>query len=184
MDLNESDFIKRHTREKVEPADMNSQHDWSPKYVALCFGLALALTAGGCSRQPTADYSKLNLVAGGGTVTMDGQPLPNAVVMFEDVKDGTIAVGLTDVSGRYVLQIDSRKKGVTVGKKVVRISTATRIPGLNASFSSEGGSEEHSESVVENRPQELVPPRYNRQSELVVEVEPGKTRYDFDLSSR
>lgn len=146
--------------------------------------VSVAVVTSGCSRGPTVDYSKLNLVNGGGTITMDGQPLPNAVVMFEDLKDGTIAVGLTDSNGRYVLQIDSRKKGVTVGKKVVRISTATRIPGLNVGFGGEGGTDEEGESRSKGSSEELVPEKYNRQSDLIVEVSPGKTQYDFDLTSR
>lgn len=147
----------------------------------LAAGFVLILV--GCPSQPSADYSKLKVIRATGTVRLDGKPLPNAVVMFEDVKDATVAVGLTDTAGRYVLQIDSRKKGVTPGKKRVLISTATRIPGLNAGFDGEGGDEE-GEASPRGGPQELVPDRYNRGSQLFVEVTPDREVYDFDLSSR
>lgn len=151
------------------------------QWCVLAGGLALVLV--GCSSRPSADYSKLRLVQARGTVRLDGNPLPNAVVIFEDVADATEAVGLTDAAGRYVLQIDSRKKGVTVGKKLVRISTATRIPGLNVGFDGEAG-DEGGEGAPPVKIRELVPDRYNQNSELFVEVTPQREVYDFDLSGR
>ncbi len=145
---------------------------------------AVLLFLAGCGVKTAADYSKLDLVAGSGTVTLNGQPLPDAVVMFENPEDGTVCVGLTDASGRYQLQVDSRKKGVTTGRKIVRISTATRIPGLNVGFDGEGGAaEEGGEGAPAGPPQELVPARYNKESQLTVEVTRNQTTYDFDLTS-
>jgi len=142
------------------------------------------LLLAGCGVKTAADYSKLDLVPGSGTVTLNGQPLPDAVVMFENPEDGTLCVGLTDASGRYELQVDSRKKGVTTGRKVVRISTATRIPGLNVGFDGEGGAgEEVGEGAPAGPPQELVPARYNKESQLTVEVTRNQTTYDFALTS-
>jgi len=138
----------------------------------------------GCGVRTAADYSKLDLVLGSGTVTLNGQPLPDAVVMFENPEDGTVCVGLTDASGRYRLQVDSRKKGVTTGRKIVRISTATRIPGLNVGFDGEGGAaEDGGEGAPAGPPRELVPSRYNKESQLTVEVTPSRTTYDFALTS-
>ncbi|GAB4135380.1 MAG: hypothetical protein Kow0040_20290 [Thermogutta sp.] len=155
------------------------------RYTLLGISLFCAVLLGsGCNMQPTVDYSKLDLVSGTGTVNLNGQPLPDAVVMFEDPESGTVCVGLTDASGRYQLQVDSRKKGVTAGRKIVRISTATRIPGLNVGFDGEGGgSEEGGEGATPAPLQELVPARYNKASTLTVEVTPSQTTYDFDLTS-
>lgn len=148
------------------------------------FLLITALLASACNMQPAADYSKLDLVPGTGTVTLNGQPLPGAVVMFENPEDETVCVGLTDAAGRYELQVDSRKKGVTTGRKIVRISTAARIPWLNVGFDGEGGSaEEEGEGASPSSPVELVPARYNKESQLTVEVTPGRTSYDFALTS-
>ncbi|MCA9162473.1 MAG: carboxypeptidase regulatory-like domain-containing protein [Planctomycetales bacterium] len=129
-----------------------------------------------------ADYSKVDLIQVSGTVTLDGQPLPNAVVTFE-TPDGQFSYGMTDSSGHYELQFDSVKKGVTSGPKIVRISTARKILGLNAGEGEEGG--EASSESGESSPAatELVPEKYNKQSELKVEVSSGNAKHDFILST-
>ena len=142
----------------------------------------IALLAG-CDSAPEMDYSLANLVKAGGTVTLDGKPLPNAVVTFE-APDGTFAYAMTDEAGDYELQFDSAMQGVTPGPKTVRISTTRRILGLN-SDDEHGGEimEEGDNSPAAATGQELVPPQYNRNSQLTVEVTPDKTDYDFDLKS-
>lgn len=133
----------------------------------------------GCDTAPKMNYAAANLVKAGGTVTLDGKPLPNAVVTFESPVDGTNANGLTGADGRYVLMFDSQMAGVMPGKKIVRISTTKKILGLNAK---EG--EEASESDAAGGPRvELVPDKFNRKTELTVEVTPDKTDYNFDLTS-
>lgn len=135
----------------------------------------IILFAAGCGG-PKSDYSQLNLVQVTGTVTMNGRPLPNAVITF-DAPDGQFSYGLTNASGAYALQIDSQMKGVTPGDKVVRISTARRILGLNSSEEGEAG------PVAEKSAREEVPARYNTSSELNVTVSADQPRHDFDLSS-
>ncbi len=136
---------------------------------------ALQLVISGCAG-PAADYGGLNLVNVSGTITLDGQPLPGAVVTF-DAPDGQFSYGMTDSSGGYSLQIDSEQKGVTPGEKTVRISTTRKILGLN----SEEGEED---SPADRSAGEKVPARYNKSSELQITVAPEKTRYDFDLQSK
>jgi len=89
---------------------------------------------------PKADYSKVSLVQVGGTVTLDGIPLADAVVTFED-ENGQFSYALTDAAGRSRLRFDSVMNGVTPGPKLVRISTARRIPGLNDAGGGEAGEE-------------------------------------------
>lgn len=125
------------------------------------------------------NYRSVELVPASGTVTLDGQPLPNAVVTFEDA-EGQFSYGLTDADGDYELQFDSAVSGVRPGPKTVRISTTRKILGLNTE-EEEGGEESGAKAAA---PKELVPEKYNRQSELTVEVTPDRTRYDFDLKSR
>ena len=145
--------------------------------------LLICLTSG-CSTSPQSNYDLVDLVDATGTVTMDGTALGNAVVTFE-AEDGQFAYAMTNSSGRYTLQFDTVKKGVTPGKKVVRISTTRKILGLN---SSEEGAVPEGEASDEgweaaNEP-EKVPAKYNRQSELAVEVTHEQTEYDFELSSK
>lgn len=147
----------------------------SPRRSRVAF-LSIFLLAG-CGG-PAADYSGLKLVNVTGVVKLDGQPLPNAVVTF-DQPDGQFSYGLTDASGSYSLQIDSQQKGVTPGEKIVRISTSRKILGLNAT---EGG--ESDPARAKPKEPEKVPEKYNKASELKVTVAPDKAQHDFDLTSK
>ena len=145
-------------------------------------GMALTLLiASGCG-SAGADYSLVELKKVGGKVTLDGQPLIGAVVMFE-TPDRQFAYGLTDSGGRYTLQIDSEKAGVTPGQKTVRISTTKSIPGLNSPEGKEGG-EAPSEggAVPAEKPVERVPAKYNVDSTLSVNVT-ASAEFNFDLTS-
>lgn len=159
-------------------------------------GLAVAtllLMAVGCGGPPSADYSKVDLLSVDGTVTLDGEPLANAVITFENPEDSTFAYALTDASGGYQLRFDSVMMGCTPGTKVVRISTTRRIPGLNGGEEGAGEGEgdlgegemgeEGGEARVSGSGGEQVPSQYNRESELEVEVSSGNQHFDFDLVS-
>lgn len=154
-------------------------------YVAAAALSAAALV--GCG-PPSADYSKVDLVPVSGTVTLDGQPLAQAVITFENPDNGMFAYALTNASGGYELQFDSVKKGCTPGSKIVRISTTRSIPGLTPEAGEVGDGEGEEESGEEEgaapaRRQERVPAAYNRESTLQVEVSSGSRTHDFDLTS-
>lgn len=142
-----------------------------------CGVISLVLAVAGCESKPKSNYERLNLVNAGGTIMLDGQPLPNAVISFDDPADDTFAYGMTDSTGKYRLQIDSEMKGVRPGAKVVRISTTRKILGLNVNEDSDTSNK----SVA---PTEQVPERYNKKSKLFVEVVTSKTNYDFSLDSK
>jgi len=145
--------------------------------------LLTSLFCAGCGVGPSARYDAVDLAPASGIVTLDGQPLDSAVVLFEDPVNGTFSFGLTDSSGRYQLQLDSVKHGVTMGRKTVRISTALKIPGLNSTEEvGDPGSE--SEGAKKEAIPEKVPERYNRKSELVAEVSEDQTTFDFALASK
>ncbi len=146
--------------------------------------ICLLFTAGCGGVAPTVDYGNVTLLSVSGSVTLDGKPLPAAVVTF-DAEDGQFSYGLTDSSGNFSLQFDSAKSGVTPGKKTVRISTTRQILGLNSE--EDGGDEDGSEgesSKTSPRSTELVPARYNKKSELSVEVSSSKKHFEFPLVSK
>src|SRR3954468_9731312 len=59
-----------------------------------------------------------------GSITMDGQPVPNATVTFDGAKAGEPpSLGRTDASGKYELYYSRGHKGATIGEHVVHIST-------------------------------------------------------------
>jgi hypothetical protein len=150
-------------------------------------GVIAIASLAGCSTAPSTDYGKVDLVEVSGVVTLDDQPLPGAVVTFE-APDGQFSFGETDGDGRYVLLFDSAgKTGVTPGEKIVRISTTRKILGLNADESE--GEAPAGESVGEGdsatKPTlELVPEKFNKNSELKADVSHDKTTFNFDLSSQ
>lgn len=142
-------------------------------------GLGLALT--GCGSGPEARYDEVTLVSAAGVVTLDSQPLAQAVVTFEDPANGTFSFGVTDADGSYRLQFDSVKSGVTPGPKTVRISTSRRIEGLTLQ---EESGETGTENPTAGKSPERVPARYNTRSELSVEVTSGESEYNFELKSK
>lgn len=112
------------------------------------------------------DYSKAGLVQVGGTVRLGGVPLTKAIVIFENPADGTHSFARTDAAGRYRLRFDSVQPGVTKGRKVVRIKTS-------------GSLSENDADAVPGK--ERVPPCYNAESKLAVEVTADSAATDFDL---
>ena len=128
---------------------------------------ALAVTAAGCG-PPQADYDSLNLAEVSGRVTLDGEPLPGAIVRFHNAQNRRrFAYGQTDGEGRYSMRFNSEQTGVRPGEKAVVITTADAVPEMIG-----GGGEQR------------IPARYNRDTELLRTVDPGVTQtFDFDLTS-
>ena len=154
---------------------------------SLCVCL-MAAAVSGCSTAPQMDYSKVDLVSVSGTVTLDGEPLVNAVVTFESTTDGTYSFAQTDSNGYYSLQFDSVKDGVSPGMKKVEFSTTRKILGLN--IDDEGGDgesgeagEDAADSTGPDPSVEWVPECYNKESRLQVEVTPQTSTFNFDLKS-
>lgn len=137
-------------------------------------GLWLLALLAGCESGPRMSYDSVGLVDVSGTVTLDGKPLPGAVVIFE-ADTGRFSYGETDSSGRYTLHFDSETDGAAPGPKTVRISTSRKI-----GEEGEGG---EGESAAKP-PAERVPEKYNRKSELTRTIEPGHAQtFDFDLTT-
>lgn len=126
--------------------------------------LALSLSNWGCREAPI-DYSSLKLVAVSGVVTLDGKPLEGARVQFIGA-DGAGSEGITDSTGRYGLRYDSAQMGATPGPKTVKITM------------------DHSGEADDpdaERPEESLPAKYNKQSELRVEVSEASRTHNFPL---
>ncbi len=133
------------------------------------------LVLGGCGRAGP-DYGSLDLSSVHGTVTLNGEPLAEALVLFE-ADDQTFSYALTDGRGHYELMFNSEKQGVTKGNKTVRIWSSRGIPGMGEAGSA---GEEEDPDVTPTKP-EKVPAKYNDQSELEVTVAISSHNFDFDL---
>jgi len=138
----------------------------------------------GCGMGPSADYSSVELVDVEGIVKLDGQPVPSAVVMVEDLQTGLQSYGLSDDNGHFRLHFDSVEYGVVPGEKRVIISTTMKVPGLN---SDEDGPEfeegEDGETIADAEVEEQIPDAYRSDSRLRVTVSKSTSHLEFDLSS-
>lgn len=121
-----------------------------------------------------------------GTVTLDGAPLPNAVVTFSPADGEQNAIGRTDSQGRYELYRRD-EAGAVLGEYTVRI-TGTPDPGSAQSTSA--GSDDYLAQVSGTASsssttafKDPVPAKYNTQTELTATVQAGANDIDFDLQS-
>lgn len=101
-----------------------------------------------------------------GIVTMDGQPLANAVVSFQPEK-GRPSGATTAADGKYDLIYVESTHGALVGEHLVRITT----------YVEEG-------SPQEQTFKETIPKKYNTKSELKETVKAGNNKIDFKLESK
>lgn len=111
-----------------------------------------------------------------GTVTLDGEPLANASVGFEPIRQGDDIVagygsyGETDENGNFTLKTLHGEDGAIVGKHRVSIRTVSGELGPDG------------EDVITS--EEKLPPRYNSDTELTFEVQPeGTDAATFELTS-
>jgi len=118
-------------------------------------GVALLLTTG-CS-QPTVM----------GTVTLDGQPIPEGHIAFVPESGTGQGGGGNIVNGEYKVQ-------TAAGKYKVEINASKLMPLPPGQTGMDGATEEV---------QSYIPARYNTQTELRAEV-PAAGKVNFDLKSQ
>jgi len=134
--------------------------------LAACFAL-LTLTGCGSDGPQLAEVS--------GTVTVDGKPVPNAVLTFIPT-GGTTSYGKTDAQGKYKLMFTDSKSGAMLGSHNVEIEvkryskdevSEMKAAGINAS----------SEFVP-------IPKKYKQPGALTAEVKKGSNTVDFPMISQ
>ena len=133
---------------------MNSQRSGTWLAIVLAFG---SLSAG-CGR---SDIPELGQVKG--RVAARGQPLPGVMVQFIPESGGRPGSGITDEQGEFELTYTADYTGTKVGPNRVEITTiwpdGEPPPGEK----------------------EKIPAKYNSQSELKEDVQPGDNFFDFNL---
>jgi hypothetical protein len=101
-----------------------------------------------------------------GVVTLDGQPLPDAFIMFTPEGGvGTVSFGQSTSDGSYRMRFTEKEYGAFIGSNKVSIGTGD--------VSSDGT----------GKVKEVVPKVYNTETTLVADVKSGKNTFDFDLKS-
>jgi len=140
---------------------------------------ACALLLGGCKggrRSPTITEAEV-------VVTINGQPLPNALVTLTPTTPGyagnAIASGVTDESGKAVLSCGG-KPGACVGANKVTVIDAPAPEEARGDSDQAQVKAAAYQRSLKNRP---IPPQYANlaQSDATIEVKQGQKEYKLDL---
>lgn len=128
------------------------------KYAALVVSMVFLVGCGGYG----------DIVPVSGTVTLDGEPLPNATVRFTPIEGNRPVEAVTDASGNYKLRYTRNQDGAERGKHRVSITT---------------GGEKEGPNGEDIEIPEKVPAKYNTDNQdHIVEVGDGEP-INFDLKS-
>ena len=100
-----------------------------------------------------------------GTVTLDGEPVPNAFVVFTPEGAGRPSQTKTDASGEFTLSFTGSEGGALIGTHQVTVSTED-IP-------------DEGEPVPER-----IPAKYNTEGSISVTVKDGPNDIPLELTSQ
>ncbi len=131
----------------------------------MCCLALLCVSLGGCGSRD------MKVAPVSGTVTLDGNPLEQASVLFQPAGGGRPSFGVTDEDGRYTLNYNMHEGGAEVGECTVSISTRLQAGG-------DGENYEDDSKVLPER----VPAKYAKEP-IVVTVEPKTNTIDIELTS-
>lgn len=132
--------------------------------LSLCLLLSISLLVGcGGSGNPVGTVS--------GKVTLNGEPVSEASVMFEPVDGGRSSFGITGADGNYQLTYMQENDGALVGEHTVRITTQR------------GAKRDDRGQITQPGVKEKLPPEYNTESTQLVTVESGNNEINFEVLS-
>ena len=114
---------------------------------------AISVLCAGCYAR--SDRPELAPVAG--AITLEGQPLVGATVVFHP-DEGKVSRAKTDENGHYEMVYLREIVGAKLGHHKVKITT-----------------------LSEETRKERLPPKYHQQTELEAVVDEGPNEFDFDL---
>jgi len=119
-----------------------------------------------------------------GTLTLDGKPYGDGVVVFlpkatsTNPNPGRSSAGETDANGHFVLKTDDLKNGAVVGKHLVKISTRGPVMQFDPATGSP-------DTAPANVKRDLIPAEWNTMSEKEFEVPPnGTDKANFDIVTK
>lgn len=144
----------------------------SPSYLKkpayLIFLFLLAASCLGCN-SGSSDIPDLGSVSG--LVTLNGEPLPFATVTFWPISGGRTSFGVSNEAGHYELTYQGDLQGAKIGPCRVFVTTQ----------SEDIYDDETGETLIRASQKELVPQKYNDNSELKFVVEAGPNIANFEL---
>jgi hypothetical protein len=147
---------------------LNSQTRIQSSFVNAVVCLSGLFVVAGCNRHP-------DRAAVAGEVKMaDGRPIESGMIEFSGL-DQTLVTGATITAGKYQVP---RAKGLKVGKYRICINAPDRQPDPAAAAGFPG-------EFRSRLPKELIPPRYNRDSQIEVAVpDTNDQRFDFTIETK
>lgn len=134
------------------------------RFLEACFGGCLVALLAGCG-------SGLHPVQG--KVTLDGQPVEKASVLFEPVAGGPLGYGNTDAQGRFTL-INGSATGVPAGEYRVAI-TKQKVTGVR---------EDETVAPGGVRIHWLIPEKYSKAASSGLTIKVPAEQYEFALTSK
>jgi len=119
-----------------------------------------------------------------GKVTLDGQPVANAVVTFTPAGGGIASSGITNENGEYQL-VCQQGRGAVIGQHKVSVRSQPPVQDSASQVSSDDPSYQYGGQDSSKAPAfvEKIPARYNTNSELVREVKSGSNVIDLELTT-
>lgn len=124
------------------------------------FALSVLFLSSGCDQGPP-------LGSVSGTITYEGEPVEKATITFTHVEEGRSAWARTDESGFYQLKFSDGRSGALLGENSIKIETS-RV-----------GADENGDFV---ELPETLPKKYNADSDVKREINPGEQTLDFALT--
>jgi hypothetical protein len=136
----------------------------------------LCVALGGCGRSGPGAPKLLDMPIKG-VVTLDGQPLPGADVVFMGLNPPVMLAGRTKDDGAYQLQTAGGAETNVAGNCKVTISRMLKPDGSPLAAA---------ETPADTDAREQLPDKYSRfdRTTLSAEIKPGETVIDFPLTSR
>ena len=141
-----------------------------------------ALLGGACGRGNLPELGSVS-----GRITLDGNPVKEALIEFTPVIDGRPSTATSDSSGYYALSYKGSIKGARIGEHDVTMTTfreavifdAEDDPGNNGTPTA--NNEDVAPENIPGRP-ETIPAKY-AEEKLRVTVEPGSNTINLELTS-
>ncbi|MFN8706466.1 MAG: carboxypeptidase regulatory-like domain-containing protein [Planctomyces sp.] len=135
-------------------------------FCSRCLLMMMALLITGCGG------ADVDLVDVNGTVTLNGEPLAGAGVIFQPVGGGRSSFGRKDENGHFDLLYVEGKTGALPGEHLVLVSARVEPDRDSSDSARQAG-----------RP-ETVPKKINADTTLRAELQPGSdAELEFNLSS-
>ncbi|HVJ66682.1 MAG TPA: hypothetical protein VM510_01790, partial [Caulifigura sp.] len=139
-----------------------------------CVVAALAACQCGCTKSDTPPLGKVT-----GVVTLNGKPLPAAMVQFQP-DNGRSSYGETNAEGRYELSFSVGNPGAVIGSHTVRVTTSREVVSeAKLDDGKPGGAAPTTKLTAEQ-----LPSSANTKSTLRRDVVAGENQINLELSSK